>query len=391
MAKLNVLVTDHSVLYRKNIIDTINSTEYGYVLHGASNIQIAIEWLTQSEIDVLFLDVYFLVGNGINNIRLIKDKHPNLEIIIMSNKDPESAETTLNAIDQGAMDFIIKPETKDLDKFDSSLKGKVDAIFAQIMVRGFLTHGKLSRGENSETSNSSNATNTSNTSYALNAASDSIIATDKTLYKSHRLNQRGHISFKGKIDLVLIASSTGGPVAIENVLRNLPKDFKKPILIVQHMPPDFTRALAEMLHRKFSLNVIEGKNGHIISEGEIIIAPGGMHMVIDENQKTNKTIKLLDTPYVNGVRPAADVLFKSVANTYNGRNILAVILTGMGNDGTKGVKDLKEATNCFCITQSEESCIVYGMPKCVYEAGLSDEVLDLKDIAFRIYQISKEG
>ncbi len=112
-------------------------------------------------------------------------------------------------------------------------------------------------------------------------------------------------------------------------------------------------------------------------------------MIVQENGERRKTVRLTETSYVNGVRPSADVLFESVAEQYSGKNILAVILTGMGNDGTHGVQMLKNACNCYCITQNERSCVVYGMPKCVSDAGLSDETVHLEDIASRIGQISR--
>lgn len=191
------------------------------------------------------------------------------------------------------------------------------------------------------------------------------------------------------IDLVVIASSTGGPMALETVLSQLPKDIKVPILIVQHMPPEFTDVLAQTLSKKYNLEVKEGSDGDVMKPGRILIAPGGMHMVVSSAKGFGNEIHLLDTAYVNGVRPSADVLFHSVAKEYRGKNILAVVLTGMGSDGTQGIREMKEECNCHCITQSESTCVVYGMPKCVYEAGLSDEVGDLKEIAFRMYQIIK--
>ncbi|HYE82406.1 MAG TPA: CheB methylesterase domain-containing protein [Clostridia bacterium] len=194
-------------------------------------------------------------------------------------------------------------------------------------------------------------------------------------------------SGKEHIELVVIASSTGGPTALDTVFSQLPADIKVPILIVQHMPPEFTGVLAQTLCKKYSLDVKEGSDGDRVEPGRIIIAPGGMHMTVSSSKGFGNEIRLLNTPYVNGVRPSADVLFSSVAKEYKGKGVLAVVLTGMGNDGTQGIREMKEECNCYCITQSESSCVVYGMPKCVYEAGLSDEVGELKEIAFRMYQI----
>ena len=191
----------------------------------------------------------------------------------------------------------------------------------------------------------------------------------------------------GSTDLIVIASSTGGPIALDTVFGQLPADINVPILVVQHMPPEFTNVLAQTLNKKYNLEVKEGSDGDKVKPGRAIIAPGGKHMVVSSAKGFGNEIHLLDTPYVNGVRPSADVLFHSVAKEYKGKNVLAVVLTGMGSDGTQGIREMKEECNCYCITQSENTCVVYGMPKCVYEAGLSDEVGDLKEIAFRMYQI----
>lgn len=191
----------------------------------------------------------------------------------------------------------------------------------------------------------------------------------------------------GNIDLVVITSSTGGPLALDTVFSQLPTDVNVPILVVQHMPPEFTNVLAQTLNKKYNLDVKEAGEGDKVIPGRALIAPGGKHMSVSSAKGFGNEIRLLDTPYVNGVRPSADVLFHSVAKAYKGKNILAVVLTGMGSDGTQGIREMKEECNCYCITQSENTCVVYGMPKCVYEAGLSDEVGDLKEIAFRMYQI----
>lgn len=191
------------------------------------------------------------------------------------------------------------------------------------------------------------------------------------------------------IDLVVIASSTGGPIALDNVFSQLPTDINVPILIVQHMPPEFTSILAQTLNRKYNLDVKEGSDGDIMKPGRVLIAPGGMHMIVSSSKGFGKEIRLMDTPFVNGVKPSADVLFHSIAREYKDKGILAIVLTGMGSDGTQGIREMKEECNCYCITQSENTCVVYGMPKCVYEAGLSDEVAELKEIAFRMYQITR--
>lgn len=353
MDKLKVLVVDHSVINRKKITDLINETEYGIVVKSASRGDIALEWLLQCEFDVMLIDAFVVKEIDVETISTIRTDHPNIEIIIMSDQDKESAQLTLESMNRGAIDFIIRSSGASGD-LDFSVKRELEAIFAQIKVKQFLPKEKILKSESTAT----------------------VVEKKSSI---------------GEIDLVLIASSTGGPVALEEICQHFSEDFSKAVLIVQHMPPEYTNVLATSFNRKFKAHFSEGKTGDLVKRGHFIIAPGGYHMVLDEGYAKNKAIKLLDTPFVNGVRPSADVLFESVAREYRAKNILVVVLTGMGNDGMQGVSVLKKACNCYCITQSEKTCVVYGMPKCVFNAGLSDEVVDLNNIALRINQMTMGG
>jgi two-component system chemotaxis response regulator CheB len=182
-------------------------------------------------------------------------------------------------------------------------------------------------------------------------------------------------------DLVLIASSTGGPSALERIITKFSASFPKPVLVVQHMPPDFTRIFAESLNKKSKVKVVEAAPGSVILPGTVYIAPGGFHMKIEKTAVSKFQVQLDQTEFVCGVRPSADVLFSSVAASCEKKNILVAVLTGMGRDGTAGLAELKKKTNCYCITQSENSCVVYGMPRSVLESGLSDAVSDIDEIA----------
>lgn len=356
MDKLEILVADHSVVSRKNITDIVNATDFGMVTRSASGGGIALEWLEQSRFDVILLDVSVVREMGVDQIAVMKRRFPGMEVIIMSDNDSESAAITLESMNYGALDFVLRPNGKASETLNASIRGELDAIFTQIKVHQYLPKPRV-----------------------VNEAKTSVVKTPT-----------GRQAMAG-IDLVLIASSTGGPVALETICRNMPADFKKPILIVQHMPPEFTHVLAASFSKKFKRSVTEGKTGDLIKPGSIIIAPGGLHMEVDMGPDKLPVVRLLETPFENGVRPSADVLFRSVAKVYKARNVLVVVLTGMGNDGTKGVQALKDACNCYTITQSEATCVVYGMPKCVYDAGLSDEAVNLEAIAQRICQITHCG
>jgi two-component system chemotaxis response regulator CheB len=190
------------------------------------------------------------------------------------------------------------------------------------------------------------------------------------------------------IKVVAIGISTGGPNALRRLIPRLPPDLEAPVLVVQHMPPNFTRALAESLDRESQVSVREAKDGDVPLPGEVFIAPGGQHMVARlERVGSGERISLglNSSPPVNSCRPSVDVLFKSLAPVYGGQVLMAV-MTGMGNDGLAGVAELK-ALGGYCLTQSEESCVVYGMPRAVDEAGLSDEKVPLDRLAERLRQL----
>jgi len=178
-------------------------------------------------------------------------------------------------------------------------------------------------------------------------------------------------------DIVLIAASTGGPSALEFIVTDLPANLPMPILIIQHMPEHFIETMAKNMDRKSKLKVKVAEDGEIITAGSIYIAPGGVHTRLGIRKK----IVLDDSPPIGGLRPAADVLFESASETIAVKKVLVIILTGMGSDGCEGIAKLKSKKDCYCIVQSEQTCVVYGMPRVVEEAGFADAVLDLDQIS----------
>jgi two-component system chemotaxis response regulator CheB len=175
-------------------------------------------------------------------------------------------------------------------------------------------------------------------------------------------------------------------VALSKVIPLLPGDFPLPVVVVQHMPPVFTQALARDLDDKSHLTVTEARAGTPLATGTVHIAPGGHHLVVRLREGV-PVIAIDDGPPENSCKPSADVLFRSLLPAFGSRGVLALIMTGMGSDGAAGVAALKEK-NCYCLTQSQQSCVVYGMPGAVVDAGLSDEILDLDEIAARIVSLA---
>jgi two-component system chemotaxis response regulator CheB len=197
-----------------------------------------------------------------------------------------------------------------------------------------------------------------------------------------------------RFQVVAIAVSTGGPKALQEVIPRLPADLGVPVLLVQHMPPEFTKALAETLDRCSAGQVVEATAGQWVEPGRVYLAPGGKHMVVRRAgegtpPRASAVIGLNSSAPVNSCRPAADVLYRSLGPVYGGR-VLAVVMTGMGCDGLAGVRTIKQSGG-YCLTQSAGSCVVYGMPRAVDEAGLSDESAPLGRLAERITALVKGG
>jgi two-component system chemotaxis response regulator CheB len=189
-----------------------------------------------------------------------------------------------------------------------------------------------------------------------------------------------------KVEVVAIGVSTGGPNALAKLVPKLPGDLGVPVVVVQHMPEDITVSLAASLSKRSTLNVREGADGDELRPNVVYLAPGGNHMVVERDESggslVSRRIRLNNAPPENSCRPSVDVLFRSLVKAYDG-DILAVIMTGMGGDGVKGVQTMKQK-RCYCLTQTEETCVVYGMPRSIDEANLSDEKVDLEYLAERI-------
>ena len=184
----------------------------------------------------------------------------------------------------------------------------------------------------------------------------------------------------------MIGVSAGGPRALEEVIPVLPADFPVPVLVVQHMPPHFTHSLAEYLRERSAVSVREANDGDAVADGQVLIAPGGRHMLVERDIEEEYRIRLDDGLPVNSCRPSIDVLCRSMAQCVRGQ-ILAVVLTGMGDDGARGVEALKQK-GCYCIAQSERTCAVYGMPRAVIERGFADETVDIEQVAARIARLA---
>lgn len=340
MKQISVLVVDDSAFMRKLIKDFLTEDPRINVLDTARNGQEAIDKTIKLKPDVVTMDVEMPVLNGIEAVKQIMDLHP-IPVIMLSSTTRAGAANTILAMEAGAIDFIAKPSgsiSLDLHKVKQTLIEKVITSSKARIKPVF---------------------NVQKQAVYKNAA--------RTLEKNDLPK------------LILIGTSTGGPRALQTVIASLPAHIEAPVLVVQHMPAGFTQSLANRLDSLSEVHVKEAEQGEPLKKGTVYIAPGGFHMRL--SQRMGQLLLTLDKePPVGGHRPSVNVLFKSAASLKNYHKV-AVIMTGMGSDGTHGILELKEAGQTSVIAEAEESCIVYGMPKAAVLTKKVDEVVHVESIA----------
>jgi two-component system chemotaxis response regulator CheB len=282
-------------------------------------------------------------------------------VIVVSAFTLRGGQLTMKAMEKGALDFITKPE-------GASAAESRAAILKELAPRiRALAHRREIRRILKDTPQP--------------AAQMTSVRT-RTAPEAEPVENMTRAALSAKPDMVLIGVSTGGPNALARVLPNIPAGIGVPVLVVQHMPPIFTQSLADSLSMKCALRVREASHNEEIEPNTVYIAPGGKQMRLASPVGGRKVIEITDDPPENNCKPAVDYLFRSVANNFPGR-AMAVILTGMGNDGTLGLRLLKRR-GCYVIAQDEASCVVFGMPKAAIDAGVVDAVLPIDAIAARI-------
>jgi two-component system chemotaxis response regulator CheB len=350
MAKIRVLVVDDSVVIRRLVTDILASDPEIEVAGIAANGRIALDKITQINPDIMTLDVEMPEMDGLQTLAALRKSHPKLPVIMFSTLTERGGVTTLEALSLGASDYVTKPAnvgsaTAGKERVRDDLIPKIKALCGRSHIPG-----------------------------AKPSATTGAAARPKAVFSSIPKSNR-------IVDIVTIGVSTGGPNALAELMPAIPAKFPVPIAIVQHMPPVFTRLLAERLNANSPVTIREGIAGQELKAGEVWIAPGNYHMVL-EKTATGSRIALQQEVPENSCRPAVDVLFRSVARIY-GASTLAVILTGMGQDGLRGCEVIREAGGQV-LAQDEASSVVWGMPGFVANAGLADKVLPLDQIAAEI-------
>ncbi|HIP37807.1 MAG TPA: chemotaxis response regulator protein-glutamate methylesterase [Desulfocapsa sulfexigens] len=366
--KLRVLVVDDTIVYRKAVSDVLADIPGVEVAGVAHNGKIAMSKIATLKPDMLTLDIEMPEMNGIEVLAELHRNYPNIGAVMVSTLTSDGGEMTMKALELGAFDFILKPQTNNPVESKKQLKQALTPI-----IREF----KKSRNASSLLSKKGRFTRSAKPVQRrpfkpLGARS---VVQSKTISKTS-VN-------RGKAEIVTIGISTGGPNALTQMLPMLPGDLGVPVVIVQHMPPVFTKSLAASLDAKCALTVKEAEDREPIQNNTVYIAPGGKQMkLVASTDGKDRQIKITNDPPENSCKPSADYLFRSVGDYYVGR-ATAVIMTGMGSDGTKGLQVLKQK-GARIIAQNEETCVVFGMPKAPIESGLADIVAPLNKIAEEI-------
>lgn len=372
---LRVLVVDDTIVYRRILTTIIEEIPGTVVAATAPNGKIALAKMETTEVDLVLLDVEMPVLDGLKTLEVMHERFPEVGVIMVSGANTSAASTTIRALERGALDFVPKPEGGDLEESQRQLTHHIRRV-----IQLFQTRRALRSTRRPATTKPGVVPPLERTRPTAQAAATPAPRPALERYAGKRLS---------KIEIVVIGVSTGGPNALKEVIPKLTTALNVPVLIVQHMPPLFTASLADSLNRKSTLDVREAQEGDPVLPNTVLIAPGGKHMVIRSDPNANGgpgfVVALNENPPEQNCRPSVNVLFRSVS-TYFGGKILAVVMTGMGEDGCEGVRAMKRQ-GCICLTQEESTCVVYGMPRAVDEAGLSDERVSLDQLAQRIQQL----
>lgn len=368
--KLRVLVVDDTIVYRKAVSDVLAEIPGVEVVGVAHNGKIAMSKIATLKPDMLTLDIEMPVMNGIEVLGELQKSYPNVGAVMVSTLTTDGGHMTMKALELGAFDFILKPQSKNQAESKNQLKKALSPI-----IREF----KLSRNASSMLSTKGRFQK--GTSQVQRKPLRSLKKTAGAITTGAGINKTA--TRRGKSEIVTIGISTGGPNALTQMLPKLPGDLGVPIVVVQHMPPVFTKSLAASLDAKCALTVKEAVDREPLEDNTVYIAPGGKQMkLVASADGTNRQIKITQDPPENSCRPSADYLFRSVGDYYVGRTT-AVIMTGMGSDGTKGLQVLNQK-GATIIAQDEASCVVFGMPKAPIETGLADVIAPLNKIADEI-------
>jgi two-component system, chemotaxis family, protein-glutamate methylesterase/glutaminase len=377
--RIRVMVVDDSVVVRKLVVEVLAGDPGIEVVGTAANGKLALQKLDQLKPDVVTLDIEMPVMDGLETLTELRRRQPRLPVVMFSTLTERGASATLEALARGASDYVTKPSNVDriqegMERVRLDLIPKVKALVARRLP------ASAPLGVRAASLRDAPAVAPRASRTRAPSATTAGAATTAT--------PRRPAGPPGRIEVVAIGVSTGGPNALAALFAALPGDLPVPIVVVQHMPPVFTRLLAERLTTRTPVHVHEATDGMVLEPGHGYLAPGDHHMVL-RRAGTTVVAQLNQGPPENSCRPAVDPLFRSVADVYGGHAV-GVVLTGMGADGTQGAGVMREA-GARILAQDEPTSVVWGMPGHVVQAGLADDVLPLESVASWIVHHARAG
>lgn len=351
--RIKVLIIDDSAFMRKVITDMLNSDENIQVIATARNGQEGLLKAEKLKPDIITLDVEMPVMNGLETLNELMKLRPVPKVIMVSSMTYEGGEATIKALESGAVDFVAKPNNAALYFSIDNIKHELISKIKSIGRSKYINLPEVKQHK----------------------AIHDLTSTSRTSLKP--ADNLKHI--------IVIGTSTGGPRALQEVLPYLPADIPAAVLVVQHMPPGFTKSLAARLDALSKINVKEAEEGDKLKAGWAYIAPGDYHMVLKSASMGNYIININKDSPVSGHRPSVNKTMSSVAELGHG-SVIAVIMTGMGSDGSEGMLKIKKAGG-KTIAQDESTCVVYGMPKAAVNIGAVDTIVPLNNITKEIIKI----
>ena len=379
---VKVLVVDDSGFFRRRVTEILSSDPNIQVVGTATNGKEAIEQALALKPDVITMDYEMPMMDGITAVRHIMQRIPT-PVLMFSSLTHEGARVTLDALDAGAVDFLPK-NFEDISRNPQKVKQLLCEKINSISRSNRRLSGASSTSAAPVSSSAAPAARTAapapaSTTPARTIAPRTAAPAPRAAHAQPQTHAPAHPTTSGTpkrkaYKLVAIGTSTGGPVALQRVLTQLPAGFPAPLVLIQHMPAAFTKAFAERLDKLCKISVKEAEDGDVLRPGLALLAPGGKQMMVD----SRGTVKILPGDERLNYKPCVDITFGSAAKSY-GDKVLSVVLTGMGADGREGARLLKQAGSTVW-AQDEASCVIYGMPMAIVKAELADAIYSLDDI-----------
>lgn len=403
MKSIRVLNVDDSAFMRRLLKDIFTADEDFSYIAQASNGKEALDVLLKEDFDVITLDIEMPVMNGIEALKEIMVKKP-VPVVMISSASEKYANITMDALELGAVDFIAKPsnifaiESHELDQIRNTVKSAASSNRAILINKNRASRRRALTGQEESDTSKFTISQRQSTFTSFRGRTQTKIDNEAKKDETPKL-ERSYLSRQAtkteesKVpddpqkenveNIIVIGTSTGGPRALQEVIPGISPNIKASILIVQHMPKGFTKSLAVRLNAMSDIEVDEAVDGKIIKNGCAYIAPGGKHLKIEDAGRNRFKIVIDDSESIGGHKPSVDTMFDSVTRT-DVKNVIAVIMTGMGSDGSQGMSHIKDKKKSYTIAEDESTCVVYGMPKSAVQTGKVDKVVPLNRISEEI-------